>query len=606
MKKQRLSLRLEELESRLVPTCTSIPSYALALVPDSAVTDTALGGNWSDPASWSNGVPGAADNVLIPNGITEIVDAVVQAVHTIRVDGELDFAPSANTGLTVDTLVVNEQGTFNMGTAAAPIAAGYTANLTFSDDGPIDTSWDPLLFSRGLLSCGTVNIVGQQTTSIVGWSGSHSGDSSLTLSGGIPTGWQVGDLIEFEGTSALVNQDEESTITSLSGNTVGFATPLAYDHLPPDPSLQVYAADDTRNVVIQSANPADAAGHGQIMFFSTAVNIQYAKFSSLGRTNKLLPVTTPTLDATDQVIAGSTANPRDRDPVHFLDAGTESAATVNGSLVEDSPGWGWVNQGSYVNFTNDVACGTVGAGFVAENGNELGTFTNCLAMRETGDGTESDSRKEVDIFGNHLAGSKLGDFGHEGVGFWVEGPGVSLINNVSTGAAGEAYNVYTHAPLDPYTGTVSTFDGVKVTDGVLAQDSGNLAYGSRDGFDLLYHRGKAGTSTIDSFTAWNISRNGVQILYAAHVIFQNSWILGYSSSPGLVPYGVHLGIEAMDDLTFTNDRIEYCAIGLHTAPLGHMYVHGGYFNDLTGVDVRMPNTDNGLSLTIDGAFSSAA
>ena len=50
------------------------------------------------------------------------------------------------------------------------------------------------------------------------------------------------------------------------------------------------------------------------------------------------------------------------------------------SVVADSPGWGFVNHSSYVNFDNNVAFNVVGASFVTEAGNEIGEFVGNLAI----------------------------------------------------------------------------------------------------------------------------------------------------------------------------------------------------------------------------------
>ena len=85
--------------------------------------------------------------VLIPHGVDVEVNRVVwRRIDTIRVDGTLSFDATRNTELKVDTLVVSSQGTFQMGTAAEPIAAGVRARLLFTSDGAIDRQvgsvWD--------------------------------------------------------------------------------------------------------------------------------------------------------------------------------------------------------------------------------------------------------------------------------------------------------------------------------------------------------------------------------------------------------------------------------------------------------------------------------
>src|SRR5437867_5971834 len=83
------------------------------LVKDDLVTNTVIrNGNWSNSATWQGGlIPGPGANVLIPEGLTATVDAVLsQTLHTVRVDGTLQFDPARNTGLLVDTIVVTSMG----------------------------------------------------------------------------------------------------------------------------------------------------------------------------------------------------------------------------------------------------------------------------------------------------------------------------------------------------------------------------------------------------------------------------------------------------------------------------------------------------------------
>src|SRR5690242_5353899 len=73
---EKLVLSVESLEDRLVLStmggmnCGCDPAV-MALVPDSAVTNTAIkSGAWSDPNTWANGkTPGAGANVLISQGV---------------------------------------------------------------------------------------------------------------------------------------------------------------------------------------------------------------------------------------------------------------------------------------------------------------------------------------------------------------------------------------------------------------------------------------------------------------------------------------------------------------------------------------------------------
>ena len=189
------------------------------LVPDAAVTThTIASGNWSNPAIWSDGVPDEGDNVLISMGTVVTVDGdeTVSAtdprvvLRTIRADGALRFEPHVNTKLLVDTIIVEGSGVFEMGTDADPIDATHRARVIFAD-GTIGLSpaektaydtaqfnWDPLQFSHGLVTHGSVSIHGAHVTSFVsGQKTNLANSSAVDLGFAVPSDWKVGDRLVF-------------------------------------------------------------------------------------------------------------------------------------------------------------------------------------------------------------------------------------------------------------------------------------------------------------------------------------------------------------------------------------------------------------------------
>ena len=119
----------------------------------------------------------------------------------------------------------------------------------------------------------------------------------------------------------------------------------------------------------------------------TDVNIAYAGFYKLGRTDKSQPINDPVVTSNWTLQAGTGTNPRARYAVHFHRTGTTDdgdPATIMGSAVVDSPGWGFVNHSSDVDMTNNVAFNVNGAAFVSEVGDEIGGFYGNLAIGTTG------------------------------------------------------------------------------------------------------------------------------------------------------------------------------------------------------------------------------
>src|SRR5262245_12789698 len=89
-----VSLRVEQFDPRKLIDGNAYMMAVMNLVPDAAVTDTAVqNGAWSNPSTWQSGqLPANNANVLIPMGLSVTVDNLVAArLHTIRVDGTLQF-----------------------------------------------------------------------------------------------------------------------------------------------------------------------------------------------------------------------------------------------------------------------------------------------------------------------------------------------------------------------------------------------------------------------------------------------------------------------------------------------------------------------------------
>ena len=105
----------------------------------------------------------------------------------------------------------------------------------------------------------------------------------------------------------------------------------------------------------------------------------------------------------------------------FHRAGDETPVSIDGSAVVDSPGWGIVNHSSNVNVTNNVVFNVVGAAYVTEAGDEVGTFDHNIAIKSLGSGQEVSARQNIN------------DFGHDGDGFWFQGGNVTVTNNVAVG-----------------------------------------------------------------------------------------------------------------------------------------------------------------------------
>ena len=417
---------------------------ALDLVTEAQATHRAVAsGHWSDPTVWENGqMPTTGARIIIPAGVSVTVDSEISTrFETIRIDGSLRFATNANTQLRVDTMVSTHDAALEIGTATIPIQPEFTAKIQFIDDGGIDRNVDPRMIGRGAILHGTTTIYGAETTGRMALA-SHpvAGATQLNLAAS-PTGWNVGDQLVITSTDGPTN-DEIRTISGISGTTVTLDRALDVDHVAPLSDLDVYVANTTRNVQFSSENDA-VLRRGHVMFMHTLnVDANYVSFTDLGRTDKAnelndllfefpeAPGNETSAGIVFDVVQLGGENIRGRYPVHFHRGGIDpnsTPASMHGSVVMTSPGWGFVNHTSHVDLTNNVAYGVQGASFYTEAGNEIGSIVGNLAIRTVSPNASNDPNRTLDV---DLQAENQ-SFGVDGDGFWLSGNMVSLRDNVS-------------------------------------------------------------------------------------------------------------------------------------------------------------------------------
>ncbi len=568
----------------------------------------ARSGNWSDRSVWENGeLPGDGAHVRIPAGVSLTVDGQLEArLATIRLEGELAFQTDIDTALVVETLLGMPGSLVTMGREDRPIDAQRIARLTIVGSGPLDRNWDPFALSRGFVSHGRVEIHGAEKTAFVTLSQvPNAGDAVLRLTQA-PRGWAIGDQIVVPGTDWRDPTDDEvRTIAAIDATVVTLDRPLERSRMLPrdDLGLQLHVANLTRNAIIESQS-RDLHERGHVMFMHTRdVDIAYAGFYGLGRTDKDVPYDDPVLDEHGRLIPATGSNPRGRYAVHFHRNGTtmdEPPAAVHGSVVDDSPGWGFVNHTSYVDITNNVAFDVDGAAFVAEAGDEIGSMVGNMAISSEGSGGILTDREPQE------------DFGHEGSGFWLQGAGVRVTDNVSAGHAAYGFIYYTRGLNEPDLGRRVWFPAANLTDRSIARgaDRGpvaevpiqsfdnNVAYGNWIGLTIRYHQDLGlheQESLIEDFTAWN-NLTGVNIPYTHKTILRNLTILAVPGTPDGV--GVRTS-RLTSDITLENVYIEGFAVGFRAPSAGENVIRDGYFNNVTNILVGTA-TVSGRSVLMTG------
>ncbi|QDG74734.1 hypothetical protein FJ695_01995 [Labrenzia sp. PHM005] len=621
---------------------------SMKLVSLDQVTHTAISsGDWSNPATWSNGVvPTQWAKVHIPAGIEVRVDSSLDTpVKTVRVDGTLSFATDTSTQLKVDTLVTTTSGHLVMGTAEQPVADTVTAKIVFADDGAIDKTWDPSLISRGALLHGKTTINGAAKSGFeVVEAFPMAGDTSLTLKTA-PTGWAVGDTIVIAGTDPKnPATDEKVKIIAIDGAKITFDKALTLDHAAPRADLNVHVANLSRNVEFSSENEA-LAHRGHVMFMHTNdADVNYAAFDDLGRSDKSVPYNDlefPDLNPNLPPLDLGGDNVRGRYAVHVHKGGTDAEgapAKINGSVVTDAPGWGFVNHSSNVDFTNNVTHNITGAAYYTEAGDEIGSFIKNIALRTVNPKDPLNSEEDVDPD----AREGRQDYGFQGDGFWFHGPNVKVEGNVVSGASGHAYIWWPEGLLEkaPDGSTSKVFHDtanvpnggligpagtkMQIMDVPIGSFTGNEGYSSTKGIQIFYlHTEFFGNglhledgtidppaaydaqlrSTLSNSTIWNVEQSAFAAPYANRLTLDNLRFVGNGDSKtvglDLAHFQNELGLEVR------NVTIDGFGVGMKLTTEGQVSVMGTTFaNNGTNVQNIRPNEDGpgtivGMALPVE-------
>jgi hypothetical protein len=186
------------------------------------------------------------------------------------------------------------------------------------------------------------------------------GDTAITLAEAV-TGWRVGDRVFLTATTRQIKrektfrtsvrdntQTEERIIREVNGTSITLDQPLAFEHLG-DGAYRGEVANLSRNVIIESADPAKARGH-TMYHRGSAGAISYAEFRHLGKEGVL-----------------------GRYSIHFhLARDTMRGASVIGASIWDSGNrWITIHGTDYLVVRDCVGYQSVGHGFFMEDGTEV-------------------------------------------------------------------------------------------------------------------------------------------------------------------------------------------------------------------------------------------
>lgn len=405
-----------------VAFCFSLTAaHAADSVP---VVQTAKSGPWSAAATWVGGkVPGPNVKVKIVAGHTVTYDVQAKADEVIRslhIAGTLTFDPNKTTQLNVGLIKIqdsedtDEEGfdceghvaepepgkqrpALLVGTPEQPIAVGHKALIRLTYVEGLDKNSCPAIVCCG----GQMDFHGQamNRTWVKLGTTAAKGDKQATLAEGV-TGWRVGDRIILTPTQTDYRSDpinEERTIAAIDGNVVKFDEALEYVHLG-EGDTRGEVANLSRNVIVESADPAGERGHTMYHRYSKG-SISYAEFRHLGKKNVL-----------------------GRYSLHFhLIGNTMRGSYVIGASICDSHNrWLTIHGTNYLVARDNVGFGSVGHGFFLEDGTEVyNVLDRNLAVGA--------------VAGKKLPKQVLPFDQNEGAGFWWANSLNTFTRNVAAG-----------------------------------------------------------------------------------------------------------------------------------------------------------------------------
>ena len=285
------------------------PSYA----PLAHITCVAPGGNWSSPATWSGGVPTAADSVSIDSGCTVTIDTAATALSLIIFNGGvLQYEET-----TARTLAIGDYVTVGVGGIFQSAATGTQTGHVLSVGG-------------GLTNAGTIDFSTNTDTAGAGIVFTGAANTSLVNSGSLDLR-QANGITLNKGTSAASMLDffPGGTITVQGANTAGFLT-IA------NGTFRIVGSNTFSNPVFATAAytiPSTGA------FWLNAPNATVAGQAGSPTNNGLLRVTAGTLNV------GTLGT-------HVMGAGVGAAFNVDGGTVNFA---GRLNSANtFVNYTQSA------------------------------------------------------------------------------------------------------------------------------------------------------------------------------------------------------------------------------------------------------------
>lgn len=235
----------------------------------------------------TTGAPGAGDDMFINEIFDGATNPATVATVTVTMDqtaatdygsnntnglicalciskgGTLTWGTTASTAYLLQLsgwLLINAQGTYNMGTSGTPIPSSSTATLQFDLAGSSDGGYGWVQRLKGVYNIyGSPRTAGKNVTWTHLTADAASGTAALTVAD--DTGWKNTDFVQIATTTRTTTQTENKQLGADAGaSSLTLSTNLASTHAGASAPLQAEVALTTRNVTITSTSSTNLTG----------------------------------------------------------------------------------------------------------------------------------------------------------------------------------------------------------------------------------------------------------------------------------------------------------------------------------------------------------